>query len=288
MTAPQPSLIGIDGGATTCRFAMLHDGHRFDVRLDGANASSDRAGAVVTLRDGLSALAEVAGIAPQDLKKMPTFIGLAGVVDQDIAAGIARDLPLDRAEVEDDRRTAMTGALGGLDGCVMGIGTGSFLGRRAGGADRFVGGRGLILGDEASGAYLGRQLLRRALAVHDGTEAASPLTREIIAEHNTPAALVAFAATATPRDFAHYAPRIVEGAQAGDTTARALILEGAQYIERMLSHLGWQPGERICPLGGLAPHYAEFLKPDITAHISVPDGTALDGALHLAAQMDGP
>ncbi|HID68805.1 MAG TPA: ATPase, partial [Roseibacterium sp.] len=159
------SVIGVDGGGTNCRFAMLHQGRRVDFQSGSANASSDLDAALATLRQGLSGLAKAAGLALSDITDVPTFIGLAGVLDQDIATALSRNLPLTCIRIEDDRRPAMVGALGVSDGYVIGIGTGSFLGRRACGVDRLIGGWGLILGDEASGAYLGRQLLRRVLQV---------------------------------------------------------------------------------------------------------------------------
>lgn len=283
--ADNTPVIGIDGGGTNCRFATLHHGHRVEVTGGSANVSSDPAAARDTLRDGLIDLARAANLNLSDITHFPTFIGLAGMVDQSIAIDLARDLPLANVQIEDDRRTAMVGALGASDGCVICIGTGSFLGRRVAGVDRLIGGWGLTLGDNASGAFLGRQLLRRVLEAHDGTQKPSPLTQDILAQFSTPAAIVTFAGQARPSDFAQFAPRIMAGARADDPTATALVREGAQYIERALGHLGWQSGQRICPLGGLAPHYAPFLSPDIAAHLSVPDGTALDGALMLAARM---
>ncbi len=285
MYAQDTSVIGIDGGGSNCRFAMLHQGRRLDVQLGGANASSDRAAALATLQSGLSALSNASGLSVPDLAQIPTFIGLAGVVDQDIALGFAQDLPLANVQIEDDRRTAMVGALGASDGCVIGIGTGSFLGRRVAGKDLLIGGWGLTLGDDASGAFLGRQLLRRVLETGDGMHDVSLVTREVLAQFGSTAAIVAFAGQAQPSDFAEFAPRIIAGAGADDPTAVALVREGVQYIERALGRLGWRAGERICPIGGVAPHYAPYLAPDIASHLVAPEGTALDGALILAAQM---
>lgn len=280
-----PSLIGIDGGATHCRFALLHKGQRYDRHLRGANASSDFQGALEVLREGLLELAQSAEISAQEIRQTAAFIGLAGVVDDAIANAIAQALPLDRVMVEDDRRTALVGALGGAEGCVLGLGTGSFIGRRAEERDQLVGGWGLVLGDEASGAYLGRHLLRLVLETHDGLRAETPLTRAVLASHGPPPAIVVFAATATPRDFAALAPRIVAAARDGDAIALTLMQDGAAYVARALAALGWRAGEQICPLGGLAPHYAPFLSPEIAADLYAPKGTALDGALHLAAEI---
>lgn len=282
-----PSAIGIDGGGTNCRFALIHAGQRFDVQLAAANASSDMAGTLATLNKGLDALAEVAGLTLPDIAHVPAVLGLAGVMNAEMGRQIAQTIPLTRAVVSDDRRTAMAGALGAVDGCVIGIGTGSFMGRRANGHDRLIGGWGFILGDDASGAVLGRQVLRCALDVHDDVRAATPLTDAVFARLGTSADIVAFASNAKPSDFATFAPNVVTAAQSGDAIGLQLMQEGARQIERVLRHLGWQQDERICPLGGVAPHYAPYLSPDLAAQLTPPKGSALDGALALAAQL-GP
>lgn len=277
--------IGIDGGGTNCRFALRLGAQRWDVTLAGANASTDFDRAVETLRSGLEQLATAAGIGARQVAEMPTFIGLAGVMDAAMGAAIAAALPQRNITVEDDKRTAMVGALGASDGCILGIGTGTFIGRRAGGVDRLIGGWGLVLGDVASGGYLGRGLLSRVLEVEDGLHPASELTRETLAELTSPAAIVGFAARATPGDFARFAPRIVEAANAGDINGLELVQQGAGHIARRLEHLGWQSGEKIVPIGGLAPHYAPFLPAEMAANIVPPEGSSLDGALSLASQM---
>ena len=58
--------------------------------------------------------------------------------------------------------------------------------------------------------------------------------------------------------------------------------EGAAYIIRGLDRLGWTPGERLCPIGGLAREYAAFLPDGVSRCLTEPDGSALDGALALA------
>lgn len=276
------SLIGVDGGGTHCRFALSHRGRRFEWRGGRANALTDFSAAIASLHEGLMQLSQAADMSLDDLADIPAYFGLAGVQDDELAARVASELPLRNAVVDDDRHAAMVGALGDCEGCIVGIGTGSFLGRRADGVDHLIGGWGLVLGDEASGAYLGRQLLRRVLQVSDGYVQASPLSRDILAQFGSPQAIVSFAATALPNDFAVFAPRLVDAAGAGDSIARALMADGATYIETGITRLGWQPGEHIFPIGGLAARYHDFLSYEVALCVEEPKGTALDGALMLA------
>lgn len=276
------TLIGVDGGGTHCRFALSIEGRRIECRSGRANPLSDFSAAMASLHEGLAGLSQAAGVSLDELVDVPAYFGLAGVQEEKLAARVARELPLRNVRIDDDRHTAMVGALGDCDGSVIGIGTGSFLGRRADGVDQLIGGWGLILGDEASGAYLGRQLLRRILQVSDGYVQASPLSEEVLGEFGSPQAIVSFAATACPGDFAIYARRVVDAAAAGDGISRTLMADGAAFIETGITRLGWQPGEAVFSIGGLAARYHDFLSHEVASCLEEPKGSALDGALLLA------
>ncbi|WP_127561256.1 BadF/BadG/BcrA/BcrD ATPase family protein [Nioella ostreopsis] len=278
-------VIGVDGGGSNCRLALDAGGRLYEVKCGSANVSTDLEGALTTLRNGLESLAQSAGMALNDLRDARAYVGLAGVVSPAIAATVAEALPFNTVLVEDDRIAAVAGALGSDDGAVIGVGTGSFLGRRVSGRIELIGGWGFILGDEASGAVLGRKLLSRALHVADGLTPVSPLTADILDQMNGPAGIVEFASGAKPVDFARFAPRIVTAAKEGDAVANALLQEGAAYFMSGLDRLGWQAGERLCLIGGLAQAYGAFLPDSVAGSLSAPDDTALAGALSLARRL---
>jgi len=286
--ASTPTLIAVDGGGTKCLFALLRGGVRTELELGPANVSTDFDVAVITLRDGLERLARKAGAPLDGIRTCSGHLGLAGVVDARMGRKVAHALGLRNVVVEDDRRSAVVGALGSADGLVMGVGTGSFLARQVRGRVGLLGGWGFRLGDEASGADLGRKLLQRILHAVDGIAQPSDLTDTVLAElGGTPADIVTFAGGASPSDFARFAPRIVAAAQQGDAAARALMEEGAAYLMRAATALGWSAGEALCPIGGLAPHYVPFLPKAAADSLVACKGTALDGALQLAARWIG-
>ncbi|MDH3262683.1 MAG: ATPase [Paracoccaceae bacterium] len=283
-----PCVVGVDGGGSSCRIALLREGRRHEAEVGAANVSTDCDAAIASLRDGLARVAAAAGLSMDDLRPCAAYLGLAGVKGAEDAARVAAALPFERVRVEDDRLAAVAGALGEADGAVAGIGTGSFLARRSGGTVRLIGGWGLALGDEASAAWLGRGLLSAVLKTVDGLVEPSPLTEAIFAEHGRdPEAIVAFSLNARPRDYGRLAPRIDEAAQAGDALATHLMRAGAAYIEEALRALGWQHGETLCLVGGVARHYARYLGEEIAPSLKAPKGTALDGALQLAARVGG-
>ncbi len=285
-------LIGIDGGGTSCR-AVLRAGQG-EVRLSGGSANvSDFTAAIGTIRALVLRLAESAGVGADALAGAALHLGLAGVTGPAMAERVRQALsdlvPGGRISVSGDDVTTIAGALGARDGSVAGIGTGSFVGRQAGGHITSLGGHGFLLGDDASGAWLGRALLRHILLAEDGIEPHSDLTRAVFADHDGDrAALIAFAIAARPAEFARLAPRIATAANAGDPVAEPLMGEGAHYIVRALKALGGAGQGVLCLTGGLGPFYRPFLPDPIAARIAAPEGSALDGALTLAARGGTP
>ncbi|MGI9484699.1 MAG: BadF/BadG/BcrA/BcrD ATPase family protein [Geminicoccaceae bacterium] len=279
-------LIGVDAGGTSCRIALLWHGQRTELVLGRANVASDFSGAVGLIGEGLEAVAVKAGLPKDQLWTCPAHLGLAGVVDETDAAAVVEALPLKFAEVGDDRRATLVGALGDADGTVAGVGTGSFLARRSGMDMQLVGGWGLRLGDEASGAWLGRRLLASVLEVVDGLREPTSLTEETFeAFRRSPGEIVKFSLDAAPADIAALAPKIVDAAKANDPVGILLMNEGSGYLTATMVKLGWQERERICLVGGVAPHYQAYLPERFARSVVTAEGTALDGALRLAGDL---
>ncbi len=276
--------IGIDGGGTSCRFGLQLPDRMIVTTGGSANVHSDPESALRTLRDGLAALAVEAEMTAEQIARVPTYAGLAGVSNRAHMALVIEGLGQRFLRVENDSRPAVVGALGGADGCVAGIGTGSYLARKDGDSIRVIGGHGAQLGDEASGGWLGRQLLMRVLHICDGLERESPFTAGILARFGDDKAnIIAFGRNAAPAEFGRFAPEIAVAARDGDANAVALMQAGADYVGLGLAALGHHPGQPLCLIGGLGPHYAAYLPPPLRAGLIEPQGSALEGALMMAA-----
>ena len=278
-------LSGAEGGGSGCRVVLADaSGKTLGQGVAGpANATTDLAQAIENLRAAVKAAARDAGVKRSALGDSVAHVGLAGVLNARVAGRIAAELAVRQARVTDDRVTSVAGALGQRNGVLAAIGTGSTLAAQRGDTVQCIGGWGLNLGDQASGAWLGRALLEHVLLVHDGLAEATALSDTVLKEFNgDPGAIVTFAARARPSDYAGHAPRIVATALGGDSAARGLMQRGADYLVRALKVLEFSDGDVLCLGGGLGPHYAGFLPEDIRARIVKPEGTALDGALALA------
>lgn len=281
-----PYLIAVDGGGTSCRFAIAAPSGRVELKLGSANAFSDRLATLRTLEAGLKGLVDEIGLPHSALAEIPVYAGLAGVTDEGVATEIAKGLPSTVVEVEDDRRSAVVGALQAKTGTVIGVGTGSFLARQVNGGIRFIGGYGSLLGDQASGYWLGAGLLRHVLLAMDGMRPHSPLTREVSTNFdNDPIRIITFSGSAQPTNIADFAPRIVAAAEEGDRIGLELMQKGADYLAAGLTALGHSGDEPICALGGVASHYRRYLPERFRDALAEPAGTALDGAMTLAVQL---
>lgn len=274
--------VGVDGGGSACRSAARADRALAPRCLTAgpANVTSDFDGALATIATLIEETARGDRVGA-------IHLGLAGVtgpgIGARVVAALADRFPDARIEATGDQVTTLVGALGARDGAVAAIGTGSFVIRQAGGTVRHVGGRGLVLGDQASGGWLGLRLMQEVMLAHDGLRTSCNLSNAISERHDhDPASMIAFARTARPADFAALAPDILAAASTGDALACALMQEGAAYLVRALAAVGFGDDEPLCLTGGLGTAYGAWLPPGIAARLAPAAGSALDGALHLA------
>jgi glucosamine kinase len=185
-------------------------------------------------------------------------VGVAGANVGDYGKRIEKALPFDDGRVVTDALISLQGALGDADGIVGAVGTGSVYNARREGKLHGIGGWGSIVGDQASGARLGRDLLERALLAYDKVR---------------------------PRDFARYAPAVFEAAEAGDAIAIDIVREAADAIDASLDALSWPECPTICLLGGLARAYHPWLADRHKTLLAEPKADALQGAVDLAVKL---
>jgi glucosamine kinase len=278
--------LGVDGGGTQCR-ARLADrsGRILGEGISGpANIrlGVDAAFAAVLAAAGHCLAA--AGLGELALGRITTCLALAGATEPtELAAARSRRLPFHHTLITSDAHAACVGAHGGRDGGVIIAGTGSVGWAIVDGRQYRVGGWGLALSDEGSGAWLGREAMRRVLWAHDGRIASTALLDRLFDEFDAdPYAVVRWAATASPADFGQLAPRVVEHAARDDAVAVELMRGAAQYIDDLATRLIEFGAARVALVGGLAPYLEGWLPPETQGHLVMPESDALAGALRLA------
>lgn len=163
-------------------------------------------------------------------------VGVAGVGRKDereqLAAALEdRDIA-DDVIVETDAEIALEDAFGGGAGIILIAGTGSIAhGRGPTGVRARCGGWGPMLGDEGSGAWIGRRALGIVAAAHDGREPPTALSGAILTatQLHQPEELIPWAAAADPRTVAALAP-VVFSVATTDPRAKALVDLAAEEL----------------------------------------------------------
>ncbi|CAM5547475.1 glucosamine kinase [Aquamicrobium terrae] len=283
-------VLGIDGGGTSCRAAVAAaDGTVLArARSGAANIRTDLTGARANIADAARQAFLAAGLDPALASRTPAVLGLAGANVGTYRQQLAAILPFAESRVETDAEIALEGAVGAGDGAIAILGTGTAYMVRRGGASRAVGGWGFQVGDQGSGARIGRDLLEQTLLAYDGIREGSPLTAEMLAVfRNDPQDVVEFTTKATPGDFGGFAPKVFEHAAAGDAVAAWIIGRAVADVEAALGVLGLGAGDTLCLLGGLAPLYEPRLSAGYRALVRPPLDDALGGAVRMAARIFG-
>ena len=275
-------VLAVDGGGTRCRIAVSDGYVARQVEVGAANVSTDFEAACAELNRGIADLAKQAGLNGAQIAGTSAYLGLAGITGKTLAGRLAARLPFERARIEDDRPSALRGALGSKDGFVAHCGTGSFLASQRDGQSRLAGGWGPVLGDQASAQWVGRQALARTLDCVDGIAPTSEMANGLLARFDGAAGIVGAASMMTPTEFGALAPVVTLSAEQGDALARAIMEAGARYLADQIEAMGWKPGLSICLTGGIGPQYAPYLSEIMQQDLTEPLGDPLAGAIALA------
>lgn len=177
--------LGVDGGGTNCRVRLADENLQTlaEVKNGRSNLQIDSGDpAYKAISDGTRDVFKAAGIDFAETANTYACFGMAGGrMDSARDSFAARPWPFAGVSVYDDIDIAHAGALGGEEGGVVIIGTGSAAMSIVNGTRHQAGGWGFHIGDQMSGAILGRELARYAVEAEDGLVEASPLTKAVIA-----------------------------------------------------------------------------------------------------------
>ncbi|NUO93888.1 MAG: hypothetical protein HOQ17_00630 [Gemmatimonadaceae bacterium] len=235
-------VIGVDGGGSKTRVIVADEqgtalgevvGPASGVKPGRADASADVI--AESVRDALASC-EMTHVVPKVL-----CIGVAGVgrdaERQALWQALAGRELAEEVVVHPDYSIALDDAFGDGAGILLISGTGSVaFGRGPSGTIARCGGWGAAIGDEGSGAWVGRRALSVVTAAADGREPETALMGAVLtaAQVNEPLELIAWAAQATPAQLATLAPVVSSVADAGDLRANALI---SLAVEELVLHV---------------------------------------------------
>lgn len=280
-----PLFLGVDGGGTRCS-ARLRDaaGHLLGEGRGGpANARLGDAAFAEVMHACGGAMA-AAGLQETDFARVHAGFGLAGTHQEEDRQRVLRQPhPFASLAVDTDAYAAWLGAFGGRDGAILILGTGAAGLAVIGGRRINVGGWGADIADDGSGMSIGRMAIRRSLWALEGMAPMTPLAEEILDTFERSAEkAVIWAGSATPGDFARFAPIVFAHAERRDPFAMSLIHETALDVERLVTRLLDHGAPSIAMIGGVFPPMLPWLAPPLRACLVKPEGDAMDGAILMA------
>lgn len=279
-------ILGIDGGGTQSRARLCaYSGRVLGEAVSGpANLRLGVEASFASVLDAARQCLEAAGIAHQSLSRIVACLALAGASEPGhLDAARRHRHPFRAAVITTDAHAACLGAHNGRDGGVIIAGTGAVAWALIKEKTYRIGGWGLPVSDEGSGAWVGSEAVRRVLWAHDGRIAWTPLLRAVFADFaNDPHAIVGWTSTASPGEFGAFARRVADHARKGDPAAIELMKMAAVHIDGLAARLVALGVPRLALTGGFAAALQPWLAVQTTSRLIQPAGDAVQGALTLA------
>jgi glucosamine kinase len=303
--------LGVDGGGTNCRIRLANEqletlaevkNGRSNLQIDGGDPAYN------AISDGTRDVFAAAGVDYAQTANTYACFGMAGGrMDTARSDFAARPWPFAGVKVYDDIDIAHAGALGGGEGGVVIIGTGSAAMSIVGGVRYQAGGWGFHIGDQMSGAILGRELVRYAVEARDGLVAGSPLTEaviQVLGGDNQSVMTWSFATEMdltilsrdgsegcddaligrAPGEFGKLMPLWFDFLEQGDPVAEKLLDIELGYID---TYVNWFKGHGagvMAIVGGLGQRLFPRLQQRYGDFVAMPKYEPLHGAVILARQ----
>jgi glucosamine kinase len=240
--------------------------------------------AMIAVMSAIEQCLDQAGLAKRDLDRITACLALAGASEPtQLALAQRHKYPFAQTILVTDAQAACVGAHRGGDGGVIIVGTGTIGWGELKGRQFRVGGWGLPISDEGSGAWLGCEALRRVLWAHDGRVPWTELLDELFNHfRREPHAIVRWATRASTRDYGSFAPLVVSYASNQDPAAIELMRLAAGHVDALAARLLSADVRPLALVGGLADTMTQWVSSDTRVHLIQPAGDALDGAIALA------
>lgn len=236
-------IVGVDGGGTKTKVIVADmQGNELATTTGPGSAVRPPGGAphsaeviAETLREALAAC----GRSDETPSVLCAGLSGAGREPERLAVreALMRLQVADQVIVEPDASIALEDAFGDGPGILLVSGTGSScFGRSPTGVFARCGGWGPNVGDEGSGAWIGRKALSIVSASADGREPDTALLAAVLTalELENSDGLIAWAAHATPAMLARLASTVITVAALGDQRANSLL---AMAAEELVTHV---------------------------------------------------
>ncbi len=230
-------IVGVDGGGSKTKVIVADGRGKELASLTGAG-SAIRPGEALHSAEVIGALVrDTLATAEREDRPRTLVVGVAGAGREKERKQLLRALEgealADEVIVVTDGEIALEDAFGDGAGILLVSGTGSIAyGRGPTGTMLRCGGWGPNCGDEGSGAWIGRRALSVLTASHDGREPETRLVGAVLTalELEDVEDLIAWSASATPKDLAALAVPVVALAAERDLRANSICTIAAEEL----------------------------------------------------------
>ncbi|MER2491567.1 BadF/BadG/BcrA/BcrD ATPase family protein [Catenovulum sediminis] len=281
-------IIAIDGGGSKC-FAQLYLADDTTNAIGSytggpANIASDFDGATSNILSCCQQLLAACGYPARAIKNCHVVGGFAGVNLPQIAQRLKNwPHPFKQFDFTTDLHIACYAAHQSRYGKVIIIGTGSCGLAISEKQEIMIGGYGLQLSDQASGAWLGQQAIKHTLLVLDGLQKDSPLSEEMcrLSASQSPVELSQHWYQASPCEFAKLASTVMQLAAQKEPAATFIVQQASDYLSTLIQRLNQEIAGPVCLMGGMAQYYINHLSTQNEVKLSTQH--PVSGALLLLA-----
>ena len=269
----EPIFIGVDGSGAQCRVVIIDKNKKMLGRSNGApvkhyrNFAQAKHSVLLTIGDAL----RNAGLKAKQVNN--SVIGFSlNKINLDTVHQAVNQWQLDCRDIfiTTDLQAANFAAHELEGGAVIILDSGCRGFTNAGGRALSIGGRGFMLGDKSSGAWLGYSAVQAMMAEMDGLGPKTQLSSLI--EHyfgiTSGPELITRLNSATQSDYTALAHLVFDAANDVDFIANWIIEDGVSHIESMLDKLCEAGATRISILGSIGERFLPYFPPRVQTMFS--------------------
>lgn len=287
--------LGIDGGGTKTDFVLADANGKILSHVTLGASNPNDIGMRATRELLAKGISEVIGDLPTS--RISAFFGIAGGTSGDNRDRLREFLSkygFKSFDNGNDAECAVAAALGGGDGCVVIVGTGSAAFTQTDGALGRRGGFGYLFEEGGSGYAVGRDAVMHALRLEERGACVDKLTSLIRARlgKETVTECLSELYSGGKRLIASLAEEVVRAYKLGDESAEGILRENMRCVAGLIESSYEAFGEaarRVVLVGGLIaecesflPYIINNLKDKDKYHVSVSKAPPYTGALLLA------
>ncbi|SPJ24525.1 N-acetylmuramic acid/N-acetylglucosamine kinase [Palleronia abyssalis] len=277
----QIDIIAIDGGGTGTRLRAV-DADGAVLAEVASGPSSLTLGVEQAWRNiakGLHSIATQSGASQIGARLVCGLAGGRSPERQARFRALGREV-CDDIVIVTDGFASLLGAHEGRPGVVLAVGTGvaAYALSRKGHVSS-ASAWGFAIGDEGSGAWIGRRAVAAYSRHMDGRFAQTAQLFEALRSKvgDTFNSVQTWLSDANATKFATLAPVVIDCAAAGDDVAAGIMEEATRELEIAIEAI--DDGGPLSLLGGLGPVFAPRLPARLAARVTPPKGNALDGLI---------